>query len=144
MIKKAPKLIQRMYQEAKKIQKNAYCPYSKYPVACTLLASDGKFYSGVNVENCVNGASICAEYSAIGAMISAGQRQVKEILVVTNSKNPAAPCGKCRQFLSEFASEDTLIHATTRSGRWVTYFFSEVFPFSFENRFILESRKASR
>ncbi|HHR85520.1 MAG TPA: cytidine deaminase, partial [Candidatus Acetothermia bacterium] len=49
-----------LLQMANDVRKNAYCPYSNFPVGAALLCSDGTVFTGVNVENAVNGLSICA------------------------------------------------------------------------------------
>lgn len=55
-----------------------------------------------NVENASYGATICAERSAIVRAIAEGYQQFKAIAICTNLKEPASPCGICRQFLAEF------------------------------------------
>jgi len=54
----------------------------------------------VNVENAAYPDSICAERSAIFSAVSAGEREFEAIAVAT--RNGGAPCGSCRQVLSEF------------------------------------------
>ena len=50
----------------------AYAPYSKYQVGAALLASSGKIYDGVNVENAAYPSTICAERAALVKAISEG------------------------------------------------------------------------
>lgn len=38
--------------EAYEAKKNAYVPYSNFPVGAALLTEDGKIYRGCNIENC--------------------------------------------------------------------------------------------
>lgn len=88
---------------------NAYVPYSHYPVAAVVVMSDGKGFSGVNVENASYGATICAERNAINAAIAKGYRQgdFKELYVMVKSDHLAFPCFLCRQTISEFFDNDT-------------------------------------
>jgi cytidine deaminase len=81
--------------------RNAYIPYSHYPVGAALRARDGSVYSGCNVENAAYPSSICAERVALVKAVSEGQRQFDVIAVVTS--NGGSPCGQCRQMLYEFA-----------------------------------------
>jgi cytidine deaminase len=84
-------------------RERAYAPYSRYHVGAAVLGDNGKIYAAANVENASYGLSICAERNAISAAILDGARHVLACAVVTASSPPAAPCGMCRQTLSEFS-----------------------------------------
>ena len=36
---------------AKRARKNAYAPYSRYPVGAAVMTASGRFFTGANVEN---------------------------------------------------------------------------------------------
>ncbi|MEO6600245.1 MAG: cytidine deaminase, partial [Polyangiaceae bacterium] len=72
------------------------------------------------------GATICAERSAILAMIAAGQRVIGSIAVFTDAETLAMPCGLCRQVISEFQRDTQLIVANPRQRRVLP--FSDIFP----------------
>jgi len=93
----------KLIEAAKTAQKNAYCPYSHYPVGASVLAASGRIYSGCNVENASFGLAICAERVAIFKAVSSGEKKVLALCVAAKS---AAPCGACRQVIIEFASKD--------------------------------------
>ena len=97
-----------MYHLAVEARKRAHCPYSKFAVGACLLAANGKLYTGCNVENSVNGMSLCAEGTAIVKMVEDGCKEIKELFVVTGLENeaPGAPCGLCRQHIKEFSHDD--------------------------------------
>jgi cytidine deaminase len=93
--------------------RNAYAPYSNYPVGAALRAADGTVYTGCNVENAAYPATICAERTALVKAVSEGQRQFESIAVVTH--NGGFPCGICRQMLYEFAPDLRVIVANMDS-----------------------------
>jgi cytidine deaminase len=95
---------QELLAEAMKVRVNAYCPYSNFPVGAALLCADGSVYTGVNVENAVNGLSLCAERVALFKAISEGKREFVKIAVVCNAEY-CRPCGACRQVLYEHAPD---------------------------------------
>ena len=90
-------------KEASKAQKKAYAPYSKYKVGAAILAKSGKIYTGANIENQSYGDTICAERTAIAAMVMAGETEIVAIGVVT--KDHGYPCGMCLQAINEFAPQ---------------------------------------
>jgi len=91
---------QELIHEANLVRSKAYAPYSNYQVGAALLTKKGQIFTGVNVENAAYPDSICAERSAIFNAVSAGEREFEAIAVAT--RNGGAPCGSCRQVLSEF------------------------------------------
>lgn len=100
-----------LINEAAKVRERAYAPYSNYKVGAALLGKSGKIYTGCNVENASYGAAICAERSAVVKAVSEGERMFTALAVVTDSPKPGAPCGICRQFLSEFGLDLRIILA---------------------------------
>jgi cytidine deaminase len=94
--------LDRLLATAASVREKAYAPYSGYAVGAAVLTSDGRVFSGCNVENASYGLSVCAERHAIAAAVSAGCRDFAGIAVVTSSTPPAGPCGACRQVLAEF------------------------------------------
>ncbi|HEY3816569.1 MAG TPA: cytidine deaminase [Polyangiaceae bacterium] len=95
----------RLVAAATQARARAYAPYSRYRVGAALLTKVGHVYAGCNVENSTFGATLCAERSAIAAMVSAGDRDPVACVVVTAGPRPGSPCGICRQVLSEFADD---------------------------------------
>jgi len=97
---------QALVARAREARQWAYAPYSRYAVGAALLSASGKIYDGVNIENAAYPVTICAERTAIFKAVSEGERDFEAMAVVT--ANGGAPCGMCRQALSEFG-QDTLV-----------------------------------
>lgn len=108
-----------MVEQARAVQQRAYAPYSKFRVGAAIEAMSGEIYVGCNVENASFGLTICAERAAVVQAVSAGRRQFRRIVVVTDTEPPAAPCGACRQVLAEFGT-DLVVEAVGPSStkRW--------------------------
>ena len=89
----------------------AYAPYSEFKVGAALLCSDGRVFSGCNVENAAYGAGICAERGAAMQAVAEGAQEFSAIAVAgwkdgraEQDRGLAYPCGICRQFLNEFSA----------------------------------------
>jgi cytidine deaminase len=114
---------------AREAQSRAYAPYSRFRVGAALEAIDGQIFSGCNVENASFGLTICAERAAVFAAVSAGVTRFRRAVVVSEIDPPAAPCGACRQVLSEFAPDLPIDGVGTR--RTVSWRLSELLPSAF-------------
>ena len=93
--------VQSLVQEAMKLRKQAYAPYSKFLVGCALESTGGKRYSGCNVENVGLTLTVHAEIHALCNLRAGGERECQTLVVVTPLMEPLFPCGQCRQFISE-------------------------------------------
>ena len=125
---------------ARAARAKAYAPYSRFKVGAAILADDGRIYSGCNVENAAYPNGVCAETSAISAMIGGGGKRIREIAVVGSGTRLVTPCGGCRQRIAEFASPDTPVHVLGAAGRRATFTIAELLPASFDVR-NLKNRK---
>lgn len=104
--------------QARGVAERAYCPYSHFRVGAALLCSDGTIITGTNVENRSYGLTNCAERTAIFAAIASGRRDFEAIAVSTpDSEEAVAPCGACRQVLSEFVGSDFPVTFAGREER---------------------------
>lgn len=83
-------------------REKAYVPYSKFKVGAAIRTIDGKIFSSCNIENASYGLTVCAERNAIFAAVSKGYKDFELLCVVADTKEPVAPCGACRQVMSEF------------------------------------------
>ena len=90
--------------------RNAYAPYSQFPVGAALRTPSGAIYAAANVENAAYPQGQCAEASAIGAMVAAGETAITAVAVVAQRKLVCPPCGGCRQRLAEFGDPETPVY----------------------------------
>lgn len=113
------------------VRSRAYVPYSGHPVGAVLISESGKRYAGANVE-VAHYKGLCAEASAIAAMVSAGERRLAEVYVIGPGEHLCTPCGDCRQRLREFATPETVIRVVDAHGKLLKrYSMDELLPDSF-------------
>ena len=99
-----------LIEEAKKVSKNAYAPYSKFQVGACALFESGNIYTGCNVENGSYGLSLCAERNALSNAVAAGEKtKLIAIAIYAPSQPKCTPCGACRQWIYEFSNQTKVI-----------------------------------
>ena len=105
-----PHLQAKLLQSAMKAMKNAHAPYSRFRVGAAILLSNGKIFSGCNVENASYGMTNCAERTAIFSAVAAlGPKiAIRAVSVVNDQGVPCSPCGACRQVIYEFGPDATI------------------------------------
>ena len=98
-----------LVKAASDASKNAYSPYSRFPVGAALMLSDGTVITGCNVENASYGLTNCAERTAIFTAIASGRKDFVKMAIYASTDEFVSPCGACRQVMFEFAPEMTLL-----------------------------------
>ena len=119
---------------AVKAREMSYSPYSNFRVGAALLGISGKVYTGCNVENAGYSPTNCAERTALFKAISEGEREFSAIAIVGGLGDKlndfCAPCGVCRQALSEFCGKDfRFVLGNPNNIKVVTM--EEILPYSF-------------
>lgn len=109
----------------------AYAPYSRFRVGAAVLDETGAIHAGCNVENAAYPVGLCAEAAAIAAMVAAGGRAIRAILVLGEGDDLVTPCGACRQRIREFAAPGTPIHVADPEGVRATFTLGDLLPVSF-------------
>jgi len=104
-----PELMAALINQAQSAYRQAYVPYSHYPVGAAVLFSSGRIYSGCNVENASYGLTVCAERNAIFRGVAQGERELKGIAIAVPTEGFPSPCGACRQVIREFAVDCPVI-----------------------------------
>lgn len=126
------KTISTLIESAQRVLPNSYSPYSGIRVAAAVLTDTGRIYVGVNVENASYGLTICAERSAISAMIANGDRKPIAVAIVTDLDTPIPPCGACRQVLAEFNPMAMVVMYSVKTGRRIVSRLDDLFPYPFK------------
>ena len=120
-----------LFAAASAVRARAHAPYSRFSVGAALSDETGRVHAGCNVENAAYPVGTCAEAGAIAAMIAAGGRRIRAILILADSPAPVTPCGACRQRIREFAGPDTPILAAGPEGLRARYTLEALLPASF-------------
>lgn len=131
-----------LFAAAADARSRAYAPYSRFAVGAAIRSPSGRIYRGANVENAAYPVGVCAEASAISAMIEGGDRVIEAILVVGGGELLVTPCGGCRQRIREFGQGHTPVHVAGPEGIRASFTLETILPHSFgpDN---LSSRSAS-
>lgn len=121
----------RLVALARQAMGRAYAPYSQFAVGAALRDEAGALHAGANVENGAYPQGQCAEASAIGALVAAGGRAIREVAVMADAPL-ISPCGGCRQRLAELAGPDTPVHLCGPEGIRRTTTLAELLPLGFD------------
>jgi len=116
---------------ARTMMVRAHAPYSKFRVGAAVRDEDGGIHGGCNVENAAYPQGLCAEASAIAALVAAGKHRVMECALIGPGPEVVTPCGGCRQKLREFAADDLKIHLCGPEGVHRTVTLGQLLPMSF-------------
>lgn len=93
--------------------RNAYAPYSHFPVGAAALVDDGRIVSGCNVENASYGVGLCAECGLVSNLSMTGGGKLVAFYCVDGADNVLMPCGRCRQLLFEHSVEGMLLQTVS-------------------------------
>jgi homotetrameric cytidine deaminase len=123
---------QALLAAADAVMRDAYAPYSQFRVGAALRSPSGAIHVGANVENAAYPQGQCAEASAIGAMVAAGESEISAVAVVAEKLDICPPCGGCRQRLKEFAAPGTRVYLGRPGGPVETTTVGELLPLAFD------------
>jgi len=126
-------LIAKLFAPARQASENAHSPYSGVKVGASLLDEQGNVYSGCNVENASYGLTQCAERNALATAISAGMKPgtAHTMLIVATGFEVVAPCGACRQVMSELMADDAVIITCHSKEDYQSWTIGDLLPDSF-------------
>lgn len=109
-----------LFERARAVAANAYCPYSRYHVGAAALVDDGRIIVGCNAENASYGLGLCAEVSVVCGLHTTGGGRLVAVAVVggydLDALPPGKPCGRCRQVLYEVGGPELVINRDATLG----------------------------
>ena len=100
---------QNLHDLAVEVMTHAYAPYSRFKVGAAALVDDGRLVSGCNVENAGYGVTLCAECGLVSDLVRTGGGHLVAFACVDADGRACAPCGRCRQLLSEHAADGMVL-----------------------------------
>ena len=120
----------KLIDEAIKMRKRSYAPYSKYRVGAAVETESGDIIGGCNVESSSYGLTCCAERTALFRAIAEGYKKFIGIAIAT--KNGGMPCGACRQVIWDLCKEIP-IYICNDNGHIKTILSSKLLPDAFDD-----------
>ena len=125
-----------LIQKALQARDMAYAPYSHFHVGAALLAKNGTYYTGCNIENAAYTPTNCAERTAFFKAVSEGIKEFEAICIVGGKDGIpteyAAPCGVCRQVMMEFCDPKTFkIILAVSKDKYDVFTLKELLPLGF-------------
>jgi cytidine deaminase len=135
-------LVDRLLRAAARVRKNGWAPYSGFRVGAAVL-SGGRVFTGCNVENSSYPLSVCAERNAIAAAVAAGRTRIEAIAIVGGAERPSAPCGGCRQVLSEFGGPGLPVVYAAPAGARISTTLAALLPESFGPKDLREAAEST-
>ena len=121
-------------------QKKSYAPYSRFEVGAALLTAEGDIYGGCNIENASYPACNCAERTAFYRAVFDGKRHFTAIAIVGKLREKeefdfCAPCGICRQVMTEFCDPEKFEVVLARTPEeYKVYLLAELIPLWFTGK----------
>ncbi|WP_295158726.1 cytidine deaminase [Selenomonas sp. AE3005] len=121
-----PEIVDTMVRAAMQVMDNAYVPYGKAAIGACVLASDGTFYTGCNIENAIPRLSVFAEEVAMYRAVADGKREFDAIAIIADTEEPFIPNGAVCQLLAEFDVQEIIM--TNMDGVVKTAKLSDLLP----------------
>jgi cytidine deaminase len=132
--------IESLIEVAKRARLQSVATFSNFLVGAAVRTSDGKVYTGCNIESASYGLTVCAERVAIWKALSEGEHHFTDLVVVADTENLTPPCGTCRQIIWEFARGANIVFANLE-GKSEVFHIADLLPRAFDARFLKKSNE---
>ncbi|MEM3670585.1 MAG: cytidine deaminase [Thermoprotei archaeon] len=98
-------------------------------VAAIVVSESGNHYVGLCIDT-PSGTGFCAEAAAIGAMVTAGEYRISQVVAVSKHDDGKLyvlpPCGRCREFMRQI--DERNLEAEVVLGRSESMKLKELLP----------------
>ena len=78
-------------------------------IGCAMRTRSGAVFAAVHLEAYVGRVAVCAEAIAVGMAGAAGDTDISVIVTVNRGGEVVAPCGICRELISDSAPDAAVI-----------------------------------
>lgn len=135
-----------LVEQAKEATYRSYAPYSNFRVGAAASLDNGVTVTGNNQENSAYPSGLCAERTTLFyANARYPEAKVKCLCIAARdttgqfTKRPIAPCGACRQVMSETEDRggvDMKIMLYGTDGIYIIRSAKDLLPVSFDSSFL--------
>ena len=78
-------------------------------IGAALRTRSGRVFTAVHIEAYIGRVAVCAEAIAVGMAAAAGDTDIEAIVAVNRGGDVVAPCGICRELISDYAPHAQVI-----------------------------------
>ena len=78
-------------------------------IGCAMRTRSGAVLAAVHLEAYVGRVAVCAETIAVGMAAAAGDTDISVIVAVNRGGEVVAPCGICRELISDYTPDAAVI-----------------------------------
>ena len=78
-------------------------------IGAALRTRSGHVFTAVHLEAYIGRVAVCAEAIAVGMAAAAGDTDIEAIVAVNRAGDVVAPCGICRELISDYAPHAQVI-----------------------------------
>lgn len=107
-----------LVQQARDLITLRYKP-DVHAVSSVVRTKSGQKFEGIHLEAYIGRVAVCAEAITIGSAATQGDSDIDTIVAVYHTGKIVAPCGMCRELISDYAT-DALVILEDSSGIYKT------------------------
>ncbi len=137
--------LKKLIDAATEVRLHARADYSGFKVGAALEDSEGRIWTGCNVESSSYSMTICAERVALVKAISEGASGFTRLVITASGKlgdEPVTPCGACRQLLYDYARNVEVWLINPETGQQRSYPLKDLYPYPFGGEMLKEGESA--
>lgn len=117
-----------LVKEAMQAMQKSYAPFSNAKIGAAVLTSKNKCYTGYLCELAPKLKFDAAERMAFKNAFDKGDKEIKQIIIVSNNEDFPYPSGVSRQMIYELAKEAEIVLINSK-GEEKKYMINDLLPF---------------